>query len=544
MPNESKPSTATNANTQRSDKPVRATLPNSVEAEQNVLCCILRNPEYQLEMIAQLAEDDFYQLNHREIFAAMKSISEQSHSVGTESQADTVNFASVVDVLRREGKLEQVGDIDYILRLNELLPSTANYDEYIAIVKRASTMRKLIRICGEVEQKAYSSSSAEEAITYAEEQIFNLSQGGANKGLISLADDTARTMYAINERFVNPGKYRGIQTGFRRFDRMTNGLHGGELIVLAARPGVGKSAMAMNIVENVAKQGKIVAIYSLEMSNQQLIERLLASMAAVPLAEIKSGQFTDPNASLARLRAAQNTICSTMKLYGNDYAQIRPSEISSQCRRQKAQTGLDLIVIDYIQLMNSGIDPKQGRANEVGAITRALKLMAKELNVPIIALAQLKRDAEMRNLKGKDGSGGGGQVPVLSDLRESGSIEQDADIVLFIHKETDPEKGTTKHQLIVAKHRNGETGDIDLFWLGKFVRFMDAETLAEQQIANGDVDGGTGEGGDETELPDLSQGAEPDDGGDFIPPDEGEIPEASFDGESDIPIEDFEAENK
>lgn len=544
MPTENKNGQQTSAETKQrvSSGPNRATLPNSVEAEQNVLCCILRNTEYQLEMIAQLKEDDFYQFNHREIFAAMQAISEQSHMVGDENQANTVGFASVVDYLRREGKLEQVGDIDYILKLNELLPSTANYDEYISIVKRASTMRKLIRICGEVEQRAYSAGSAEEAITYAEEQIFNLSQGGANAGLVSLADDTAKTMYAINERFVNPGKFRGIQTGFKRFDRMTNGLHGGELIVLAARPGVGKSAMAMNIVENVAKQGKTVAIYSLEMSKQQLIERMLSSMSTVPLAEIKSGQFTDPNASLARIRAAQNTICATMSLYGNDYAQIRPSEISSQCRRLKAQHGLDMIVIDYIQLMNSGIDPKQGRANEVGAITRALKLMAKELDVPIIALAQLKRDAEMRNLKGKDGQSGGGGEPVLSDLRESGSIEQDADIVLFIHREKDEEKGTTKHSLIVAKHRNGETGNIELFWLGKFVRFMDAETLAEQQIAmGGDEPEQQGNG----ELPDLTEGYRGEgeaEGGEFIPPDEGDVPEYVGEGESDVNIDEFEGE--
>ncbi len=485
-----------------------ATLPNSVEAEQNVLCCILRNVSYQLEIIAQLNEDDFYQLNHQIIFGAMKSISEQSHVVGTESQADTVNFASVVDFLRRVGKLEQVGDIDYIIKLNELLPSAVNFDEYVAIVKRASTMRKLIAICNEVQRKAYSAATAEEAITFAEEEIFRLSQGGSNAGLVSLADDTAKTMFAINERFINPGKFRGIQTGFKRFDRMTNGLHGGELIVLAARPGVGKSALSMNMVENIAKQGKTVAVFSLEMSKGQLIERMLSSMSSVPLAEIKSGQFSNPTADLTRLRAAQNTICSSMKLYGNDYANIRPSEISSQCRRLKAQHGLDLIVIDYIQLMNSGIDPKQGRANEVGAITRALKLMAKELDVPIIALAQLKRDAEMRNLKGKDGAAAGNSEPVLSDLRESGSIEQDADIVLFIHKEKDEERGTTNHKLIVAKHRNGETGNIELFWLGKFVRFVDAESLAEMGAAaeQNEQDGQSNNAQNEAELPDLNAG--------------------------------------
>ncbi|MBO5866824.1 MAG: replicative DNA helicase, partial [Clostridia bacterium] len=348
------------------------TMPNSVEAEQNVLCCILRSPEMQLEIIAQLKAADFYQPNHQIIFQAMKDISNQSHkTVGEGLSVNTVNLATVVDHLRRIGKLEQVGDIDYILRLNELLPSTANFDEYITIVKRASTMRQLIVICDEVKAKAYTASTSEEAITYAEEKIFALSQGGANGGLVLLADDTARTMHNINERFVNPGKFRGIQTGYTRFDRLTNGLHGGELIVLAARPGVGKSAMAMNIAENVAKQGKTVAIFSLEMSNEQIIERMMSGMSGVPLEYIKSGQLPNGEADLEKLRIAQETICGKMKMYGNDYASIKPSEIASQCRRLKQQHGLDLIVIDYIQLMNSGVDAIQGRQNEVAAISRA-----------------------------------------------------------------------------------------------------------------------------------------------------------------------------
>ncbi|MCM1195088.1 MAG: replicative DNA helicase [Firmicutes bacterium] len=459
---------------------VIATLPNSVEAEQNVLFCIMRNQAMQLEIMSKLSADDFYQPNHAVIFDAMKEISRRSHKVGEDSMSNSVNFTTVVDCLRRNGKLAQVGDIDYILRLNEILPSSANYDEYISIVKRASMMRKLISICGEVTQKAYSSDSAEDVITYAEEEIFRLSQKDANSGLVAFADATARTMLKINERFVNPDNCRGIQTGFKRFDSMTNGLHGGELIVLAARPGVGKSTMAMNIVENVAKQGKTVAVYSLEMSNEQLVERLLSSMSAVSLKYIKNGQLPNGDGDIAKLRVAQDIICSSMQLYGNDYANIRPSEISSQCRRLKAQHGLDLIVVDYIQLMNSDSkDANQGRQNEVASITRALKLIAKELNVPVIALSQLKRDAEIRNIKGEKTGGG---EPVLSDLRESGAIEQDADIVLFIHKETDQQTGSTKHSLIVAKHRNGELGTIPVYMLGSIVRFVDDYYLNQYNI--------------------------------------------------------------
>ena len=445
-------------------------MPNSVEAEQSVLCCILRDEAFQGDIIAKLNEDDFYQRNHAVIFRAMRDINATTHRVGDETVPNAVNIASVIDYLRRSGELAQVGDIEYITRLNDFLPSTANYEDYLSIVIRASKMRKLIRICAEVTQKARSLASAEEAITYAEEEIFRLSQGGSNGGLVSLQEETAKALWQISERYKNPGQFRGIQTGFRRFDKLTNGLHGGELIVLAARPGVGKSALAMNIVEHVAKQGKTVAVFSLEMSNQQLIERLLSSMSSVPLEFIKSGQLPGGASDLNKLMVAQETISSTMRLYGNDYANIQPSEIASQCRRLKNQKGLDLVVIDYIQLMNGKADGREAnRQQEVANISRALKLLAKELNVPVIALSQLKRDAEIRNIKGKEGGGG---EPVLSDLRESGAIEQDADIVLFIHKETDSTT-TGKFNLIVAKHRNGETGNISIYWLGKIVRFVD-----------------------------------------------------------------------
>ena len=455
------------------------TMPNSVEAEQSILCCILRDEVYQAEIIAALKPEDFYQNNHSVIFTAMQQINMETHRSGEENKANTVNIASVIDHLRRNEQLAAVGDIDYITRLNDFLPSTANYDEYLSIVIRASKMRQLIRICSEVTAKARSASSAEEAITYAETEIFKLSQGGSTGGLVSLADETSKTLWEINERFLNPGKFRGIQTGIRRLDRLTNGLHGGELIVIAARPGVGKSALSMNIVEHVAKQGKTVAVFSLEMSKQQIIERLLSAMSTVPLEYIKSGQLPGGASDLTKLRVAQETICSSMRLFGNDYSSITPPEIASQCRRLKSQQGLDLIVIDYLQLMSDKERGRNdGRQQEVAEISRALKRLAMELNVPIIALSQLKRDAEIRNLKGKESGGG---EPVLSDIRESGAIEQDADIVMFIHKETDG-GGSNKFSLILAKHRNGETGNIPIYWLGKIVRFVDEEYLMQHGI--------------------------------------------------------------
>lgn len=463
-------------------RPAYTSMPNSISAEKNVLCCIMRDEQMQLEILAQLEADDFYEPRHQIIFDAMKTISRGTHKVGENNVANVVNLTTVVDELFRRGKLDQVGESDYIADLDSALPGTANFDEYVAIVKRASLMRKLIVACGDIIKKAHSSATADEAISFAEEAIFNLSQRGSNGGLINLADVATRSLIKIGDRYLNPDSFRGIQTGFRQFDRLTNGLHGGELIVLAARPGVGKSALAMNIVENVAKSGKTVAVFSLEMSNEQITERLLSSMSAVELAGIKSGNFSNGAADLERLKNAQAVICDKMQIYGNDFASVRPSEITSQCRRLKAQYGLDLVVIDYIQLMNSDIVGVRNatRENEVANITRSLKLMAKELDVPVIALSQLKRDVDTRNIKGEKGS----SEPVLSDLRESGAIEQDADIVLFIHKNPNGQGGTTEYSLIVAKHRNGETGTIKLHWFGKYVRFVDDDFLAANDLAS------------------------------------------------------------
>lgn len=298
----------------------------------------------------------------------------------------------------------------------------------------------------------------------------------------------ARTICNITERYVNPSSFHGLETGYYRFDNLTNGLHGGELIVLAARPGCGKSALAMNIVENVAKQGKTVAVFSLEMSNEQIIERMLSGMAGIPLSEIKSGKLSRGELDVVKLQNANNVICSTMHLFGNDNPNIRPGEIRSQCRRLKSQFGLDLVVIDYIGLMQGDEEGRQSenRQNEIQKITRSLKIMAKELDVPVLALSQLKRDAEIRKINSK---GGGDSEPVLSDLRDSGAIEQDADIVLFIHREKQEEgSASDKVLLIVAKHRNGEQAKIPLQWIGKYVRFVDeryfeqyAQQVAEQQ---------------------------------------------------------------
>lgn len=472
-----------------------ATMPNSVEAEQQLLCSIMRNNSMQLEIVSNLVKDDFYQEGHKHIFEAMKDISLANK---------TIDYATVIDALRRNGKLAQVGDVDYITKLWDILPSTARYGEYLDIVKRASVMRRLIDICGEVTKKAYTDQSTSEVIAYAEERLFELSQKGTNNGLMDLRSVASKTLSDINARYNDPTIFKGIPTGFRMLDTLTNGMHGGELIVIAARPGIGKSALAMNIAENVSKTGRVVAVFSLEMGNQQLLERMMASMAHVELSGIKSGMLKGGQNDLVKLRNAYDMIVTKMHLYGNDSANIRPAEIRSQCRRLKQQHGLDLVIIDYIGLMRGDVEENgrsESRQNEVASITRGLKIMAKELDVPVIALSQLKRDAEIRNIGNKGDKTS--IEPELSDLRESGAIEQDADIVMFIHREKQ-EGQEDKYKLLVKKHRNGSTADIDLLWIGSHVRFLDKSeestisTKVETPIVEDETvllsDGGAGDG--------------------------------------------------
>lgn len=452
-------------------------VPNSIEAEQSVLCCILTNPSVQLDIISALRPSDFYQTNHAIIFEAMERISAQTFTDSAGNMVPcVVNWATLVDKLRRDGKLAPVGDVDYLTFLQDMLPSSARYKDYVSIVKRCSVLRQMIDICGDVIKMCNNSDNSQEVITYAEEKIFKLSQGDVARDLSDLSVTVAHTMKKINDRFVNPGSFHGIDTGYYQLDKLTNGLHGGELVVLAARPGCGKSAMAMNIVEHVAKKGHTVAIFSLEMSNEQLVERMLSSMSGIPLADIRSGYLRGGEADIVKLHTAQNVLCN-MKLFGNDFASIRPAEIASQCRRLKAQHGLDMVVIDYLQLMSDDRNDKrnESRQNEVANITRALKIMAKNLDVPVLALSQLKRDAETRNVQAKASGQGQSTPPVLSDLRESGAIEQDADIVLFIHRDGDDNSPDVK--LIVAKNRSGSMGDINLKWIGSLVRFVNPSDI-------------------------------------------------------------------
>ena len=433
-------------------------LPYSREAEQSLLGCVLLADDVSMEILSNLGEDDFYIEQHKKIVEAMKNLV-QVHS--------PVDFVTVADELTRLGTMAEIGGIGYLSEINSIVPSSANWKYYFDIVKRHSTNRSLIKAAGEIIEEAYSAEDAEKMLAYAEGKIYKLSAQTSPGELKPIFDSISVVLGKFEQIQKNPDSLVGIPSGFRTLDKMTNGFHGGELIVIAGRPGMGKTSLAMNMIENAALNKKFsCAVFSLEMSDENLAQRSICSVAGVPMKDALSGRLT-PQQWKSLWNASQGF--SQAKIFVGDTGNITVNQMLSQCRRLKAKHGLDMILVDYIQLMKSDEKKSQeNRQQEVADISRGLKLMARELDVPILALSQLKRS-------------GGNEVnkkPQLSDLRESGAIEQDADIVLMIYKpeeEGDQASSSNRVELVVAKHRNGPLGDIPMDWIGEIVRFREAD---------------------------------------------------------------------
>ena len=432
------------------------TMPYNLEAEQSILGCIMIDNELAAEVLSALNEDDFYTESHKYIIAAFKAVY---------NARQPIDLVTVSDKLEADGKIQDVGGIAYLTELMQVTPSSANYKYYFDIIKRDSINRGLIRAAQEISEYAKDSENARESIQYAEEKLYALSKAQDTSSLVDVRDvgffDVLDKFNALQN---NKDAFRGVMTGFFRLDRLTNGLQKSDLIVIAARPGVGKTSFVMNIVENAAVYGgKVCAVFSLEMPTVQIKQRLICANANVSMASALSGKLKDPD--WKRLAAAQDRL-SKSRISIDDCAKITPAEILSKCRRIKSRNGgqLDLVIIDYIQLMSSGRKNDENRTLEVASITRDLKAIAKELQVPIIALSQLKR------LKA-------GEKSSLSDLRESGAIEQDADIVMFIDRNVDAADTMTSSaaELRIAKHRNGECGTLPLRFKGEITKFVDAE---------------------------------------------------------------------
>lgn len=440
-------------------------MPNNLDAEQAILGCMLIDNEIAADVLEKLTDEDFYQESHQYILAAMK-INFNEHK--------PIDLVTLIDRLETEGNLEKAGGVAYLTELTQITPSSANYSHYFDIIRRDAINRRLIRASREIMKFSQTSDDSLKSVQYAESLIYDISKTNDSSTMkdIRESDGIDKVIDKFQRLAEDKDAYRGIPTGFNRLDKLTNGLQKSDLIVLAARPGMGKTSLAMNIVENAAlNNDKVCAVFSLEMPEVQIIQRLLCGYAGVSMSDALSGKLS-ANDWKKIAKASEKMRKSRINI--DDSSRVTPAEILSKCRRIKAKNNgqLDLVMIDYIQLMSSGKKQSgdMNRTQEVADITRELKIMAKELDVPVIALSQLRR------MQTKE--------PQLSDLRESGAIEQDADIVMFINrpdvnasdeeiKKNNIVKGMA--DLIVAKHRNGGLDRIKLRFKGELTKFVNPE---------------------------------------------------------------------
>ena len=435
------------------------TMPYNRDAEMALLGCLLIDNDIASELVEKLSEDDFYQESHKYVLRAMHRVF---------NQRKPIDLVTVSDELEGENTLEKAGGIVYLTELTHITPSAANYKSYYEIITRDSINRKLIRASRKIIETSMKGTDEQASIAFAEKSIYDISKQSERSELLRMGE----VLHKFELLQADPNSFRGVPTGYKRLDKLTHGLKGGALIVIAARPGMGKTSLAMNLVENASlRAGKTCAVFSLEMPRTEIVERLICSYASVSMKKAQDGELGAKEWKKLMLAGDQ---LKKSKILIDDSPKITPAEILSKCRRLKSSAdGLDLIMIDYIQLMSGGDSAMAGNENrqqEIASITRDLKIMAKELNVPVIALSQLKR------IQSKE--------PQLSDLRESGAIEQDADIVMFINR---PEVIATQEELasgkivkgaaelIIAKHRGGEQGRVALKFIGEYTKFVDVD---------------------------------------------------------------------
>ena len=433
--------------------------PHNIEAEQSVLGSMLIDAESVSEASGSLKGEDFYSDAHKEIFEAMLDIYERG---------EPVDLVTLTEELRQRGTLEGVGGVSYISDLSMTVPSTANVKYYIQIVEEKSILRQLIAASNDIINESYEASDELDMILdRAEKRIFDISQRQNTNYFMPIKDVLIDTYARIEEISKNKGQIIGLATGFHDFDQKTSGLQPSDLILVAARPSMGKTSFVLNIAQYAALRNKVpVAIFSLEMAKEQLVQRMLSAEANVELQKIRTGDLTEED-WLKLVRAAGPL--SQAPIFIDDSADMSVMEIRSKSRRLKMEQNLGLVVIDYLQLM-AGRGRAENRQQEISEISRSLKALARELKVPVIALSQLSRAPEARTQ----------HRPMLSDLRESGAIEQDADLVAFIYRDEYYNRDTEKKniaEIIIAKQRNGPTGVVELVWLGQFTKFANYERI-------------------------------------------------------------------
>jgi replicative DNA helicase len=435
--------------------------PQNLEAEQSVLGGILLENQALNTVLELLTVDDFYSESHRKIFAAVLDLSEKR---------DPCDLVTLSDALRNRNQLEQVGNAAYLASLVDSVPSAANIVFYCRIVKQKAILRRLIGTATEILNRSYSpGAEIDQVLDEAERSIFDISQNKIRPSFYPIKEIIKESFKAIERLFERKDLITGVPTGFEKLDEMTSGLQNSDLIVIAGRPSMGKTAFALNIAQHAAIQdGTPVAIFSLEMAKEQIALRMLSSEARVDSQRIRKGFLGETD--WPKLTTAAGNLSET-RIFIDDTPAITVLEMKAKARRLKAEAGLGLIILDYLQLMR-GSDGRESREQEISEISRSLKALAKELSIPVVALSQLNRKVEDRT----------NRRPQMADLRESGAIEQDADVILFLYRdevynksEDNPEKGIA--EVIVGKQRNGPVGTVKVAFLEKYTRF---ENLAMQ----------------------------------------------------------------
>ena len=430
--------------------------PHNMEAEQSVLGACMLSKDALYDVLEKVREEDFYNKNHGEIFAAIKSL---------EKKGSPVDVLTVSDELARRNSLDMVGGRAYVATLSANVPSTSNAGQYAAIVTDSAEMRRLIETAGDIMEQGYSSElPASTILDHAEQQIFEIAQSRNTRDMAKLKDVLADNMALINELADKKGDIIGVPTGFIDLDKMTSGMQKSDLIILAARPSMGKTAFALCVARNAAIKGYKVAIFSLEMGKMQLSQRLLSMEAGVDSQRLRTGRLD--NNDWMKMSAVMDRL-SEADIRIDDTPGITVMGIKNKCRRMKADSGLDLVIIDYLQLM-SAEGRVESRQQEVSNLSRNLKQLARELDCPVLVLSQLSRAVESRS----------DHRPQLADLRESGSIEQDADVVLFLYRDEVYDKETDRPgecEVHISKQRNGPIGVVDVLWQGRYTRFVNKQ---------------------------------------------------------------------
>lgn len=440
--------------------------PHDIEAERSLLGSMLISNDACIEIMSLASKDDFYLDSHRILFEAMYAIHQMNNPV---------DVTTITSYLLDKNQLDKIGGVEYLLQLSESVPTTAHSQYYLKILNEKSLLRKLIQESTQIIESAYSDiENINDFIGDAEKNFLNVTRdrnAGEFKNVKSVIQNVTDRLIMLQK---TDGRVSGVKTGYYDLDKLTSGFQKGDLIILAARPSVGKTAFALNIAYNVSyKSDEAVAVFSLEMPAEQLIQRIICAAGSLNAESLRSGSILRENNERYYAAAEKVGKCN---LYIDDTPGIRVGEIAAKCRRLKREQGLKMIVIDYLQLISGPANSRESRQQEVSDISRQLKMIARELEVPVLALSQLSRSVEKRDNK----------RPVLSDLRESGAIEQDADIVSFIHREDyqDPKKeaetqGAT--DIIIAKHRNGALADIRLVFLKQYSRFANP-ARSDQQV--------------------------------------------------------------